>query len=667
MPEQTRHSELPLSKKTPLIELKNVSKSYGGKGGALQVRILHEVSLSIYPGEFVAIIGASGSGKSTLMNILGCLDRASSGEYLFAGHEVADFTPDQLAWLRREAFGFVFQSYQLINSLDITHNIQLAALYAGIPKRVRVERANQLLQQLGLEERSDYMPRQLSGGQQQRACVARALMNGGHIIFADEPTGALDSTSGQEVMGLLKSLSQQGHTIVLITHDAKVAAQADRIIQISDGRLVEDSIQVDNGVRGSRTNDALASELIQKMQYRLRIKASVINEVKEALLGAWRLLWQAWFRTLLTLLGIVIGVASVVVLMGVGMGSSEKTLSSLNALGGVNRVSIWGQSDPITGIRGLFSTSDIEQVRRIDNVGLAVPYHVIEKSVMIGNNRMTTWILPTASAGMKVLNIKIKQGIFFSAEDDVQMPAVAVLGKKTRMQLFTDPQINPVGQYIYIDKIPFKVIGIRDETGDDEEDHTIMVPIDSAAYRLMGNRDFFAIQTHITDLTRVNETVAEIEKVLLESRGRLDFRVFNNPVQAQAQNEGNRQQALLLSLIAGISLVVGGIGVMNIMLMAVKERTQEIGIRMAIGARPRDIRRQFLTEAVLVSLVGGTVGVIFAVLICTILMLSGFAVVISVRAVLLAFASAVVTGLIFGFMPARNAAKMNPVQALAGE
>ncbi|WP_305080091.1 ABC transporter ATP-binding protein, partial [Methylomonas koyamae] len=188
------------------------------------VRALDDVSLSIWPGEFVAIVGQSGSGKSTLMNLIGCLDRADTGSYRVLGRDVAELDPDQLAALRRESFGFVFQRYNLLNSATAAENVEIPALYAGLAKAERHRRALELLAKLGLAERGEHKPMQLSGGQQQRVAIARALMNDPPVILADEPTGALDSQSGMEVMALLKRLHGEGRTILLITHDDKVAA-----------------------------------------------------------------------------------------------------------------------------------------------------------------------------------------------------------------------------------------------------------------------------------------------------------------------------------------------------------------------------------------------------------------------------------------------------------
>src|SRR5450759_1576904 len=237
--EPTAAGESPRSSPgVPLIELVDVTKIF--RSGDLDVEILHGVSLQVYPGEFLAIMGASGSGKTTLMNILGCLDRPTTGTYRFMGEDVSGFERDELARLRREAFGFVFQSYNLIGTVSALENVEVPAIYSGMPPAERDTRAKELLGSLGLGERLQYRPSQLSGGQQQRVSSARALMNGGRIVLADEPTGALDSKSGVEVMALLQDLSRRGHTVILITHALDIAAQAKRVIEIRDGRIVSD-------------------------------------------------------------------------------------------------------------------------------------------------------------------------------------------------------------------------------------------------------------------------------------------------------------------------------------------------------------------------------------------------------------------------------------------
>ncbi|WP_418185410.1 ABC transporter permease [Aliarcobacter vitoriensis] len=653
---------------TPLIELKNIYKSYGGKDGAPIHTVLHGIDLSIYTGEFVAIVGASGSGKSTLMNILGCLDKSSSGEYLFAGKDISNFNADELAYLRREAFGFVFQGYHLIPTLDTNHNIQVPSIYKGTDFEDRENRTNELLNRLGLETKKDYYPNQLSGGQQQRVSIARALMNGGYIILADEPTGALDSKSGIEVMKLLKELATIGHTIILITHDLQVASQAQRVVRISDGLIIEDSTNSTYKEINSR-NSFENIDFIGQMKIGIKQDSSIIEDISEAFSTAWKTLWVNRFRTLLTLLGIIIGVSAVIVLMGVGLATSEKALKQMEVFGGVNRVSIWPKHDEITKYMGTLNSKDIEIIEQLDNIELITPTQGTDVAVKYGNQSIGAFILMTNELGLKIFNWEIENGEFFTKEDEENLERVAVLGKVIKDKLFENE--SSIGKYILIENIPFRVIGELSDmsvySGDKDDDQMVVLPFTVGATQLLNTLDSEAIQTYLQDYNIAEETVENMTNTLKNSRDTDDFRIYNNPSRIQAQKQANQDQSIMIALIGGISLVVGGIGIMNIMLMAVKERTKEIGIRMATGARQSDIKRQFLTEAILVSFIGGIAGVIVAILIGSILIYFNIELIFSIKAILIAFSSAVITGLIFGYIPASKASKLDPVVALNGE
>ncbi|MFY4742946.1 ABC transporter permease [Aliarcobacter butzleri] len=653
---------------TPLIELKNIYKSYGGKDGAPIHTVLHGIDLSIYTGEFVAIVGASGSGKSTLMNILGCLDKSSSGEYLFAGKDISNFNADELAYLRREAFGFVFQGYHLIPTLDTNHNIQVPAIYKGTDFENRENRTNELLNRLGLETKKDYYPNQLSGGQQQRVSIARALMNGGYIILADEPTGALDSKSGIEVMKLLKELATIGHTIILITHDLQVASQAQRVVRISDGLIIEDSTNSTYKEINSK-NSFENIDFIGQMKIGIKQDSSIIEDISEAFSTAWKTLWVNRFRTLLTLLGIIIGVSAVIVLMGVGLATSEKALKQMEVFGGVNRVSIWPKHDDITKYMGTLNSKDIEIIEQLDNIELITPTQGTDVAVKYGNQSIGAFILMTNELGLKIFNWEIENGEFFTKEDEENLERVAVLGKVIKDKLFENE--SSIGKYILIENIPFRVIGELSDmsvySGDKDDDQMVVLPFTVGATQLLNTLDSEAIQTYLQDYNIAEETVENMTNTLKNSRDTDDFRIYNNPSRIQAQKQANQDQSIMIALIGGISLVVGGIGIMNIMLMAVKERTKEIGIRMATGARQSDIKRQFLTEAILVSFIGGIAGVIVAILIGSILIYFNIELIFSIKAILIAFSSAVITGLIFGYIPASKASKLDPVVALNGE
>ncbi|MCT8951668.1 MacB family efflux pump subunit [Pseudomonas lundensis] len=653
---------------TPLIELHDIRKVYGGVDTP-QVQVLKGVSLSIHAGEFVAIVGASGSGKSTLMNILGCLDRPTSGRYLFAGEDVASLDTDELAWLRREAFGFVFQGYHLIPSASAQENVEMPAIYAGMPAAERHARAAALLTRLGLAERTGNRPHQLSGGQQQRVSIARALMNGGHIILADEPTGALDSYSGAEVMTLLDELASQGHVVILITHDRDVAARANRIIEVRDGEVISDSA---NGAPpvSDNPNALQAIDLRQRLNQGSEARGAWKGELVDAVHAAWRVMWINRFRTALTLLGIVIGVASVVVMLAVGEGSKRQVMAEMGAFGS-NIIYLSGMSPRPRAPLGIITLNDVAALSTLPQVKMIMPINGAEIGVRYGNVDHTMYTGGNGIDFPAIFNWPVVQGSFFTQADEDAAAAVAVIGKKVREKVFKDVP-DPIGRYILLENVPFRVVGILAEkgasSGDSDSDTRIVVPYSAASVRLFGTHNPEYVVIAAADASKVNQTEKAIEHLMLRlHNGHRDFEITNNAAMIQAEAKTRNTLSLMLGSIAAISLLVGGIGVMNIMLMTVRERTREIGIRMATGARQRDILRQFLTEALMLSVVGGAAGIGLAFMVGAVLYLCDVAVAFSWMAVLGAFGCALVTGVIFGFMPARKAARLDPVTALTSE
>ena len=646
----------------PLIELAGIRKRYGGHDGAPAVEVLRGLTLTIGAGEFVAIVGASGSGKSTLMHLLGCLDRPSDGTYRFAGQDVASLNPDELAWLRREAFGFVFQGYHLIATESARENVEVPALYAGMPAAARHARSAALLKRLGLGERLDHRPNQLSGGQQQRVSIARALMNGGRIILADEPTGALDSSSGAEVMALLGELADAGHTIILITHDRKVAAQARRVIEISDGEIIEDS----GAIAIPATSTALPPLDMSRAAH--DTGASLGTELLDAARAAWRVLWINRFRTGLTLLGIVIGVASVIVMLAIGLGTRQQVMAQLGAFGSnLLYMASRGESSRIPG-RSI-TLADLDALKDVPGISHVLPNVTGNKVIRHGNLDVQTYVRGTGPALPQIQTWPVAKGGFFTEEDEREMATVAVLGAHLAEKLMPDVP-NPVGQSILIGNVPFQVIGVMSAkgalTGEKDEDDVLLLPFSTAGIRVFGQREPTYTVMAVDDVKRVTEVEAAVDATMFERHRIRDYGISNAAASIAAEAKTQDNMTMMLSLIAAVSLVVGGIGVMNVMLMTVRERTREIGIRMATGARRRDILRQFLTEAVLVSVVGGVAGIVVGVTVAGLLLVWDVPVIFSLSAIAGAFACAVVTGLVFGFMPARTASGLDPVVALAG-
>ena len=711
-----------------LIELREVRKRFGGHDGVPEVEILHGIDLRIRAGEYVAIVGASGSGKTTLMNILGCLDRPSSGEYLFQGEAVSGLDDDALAALRREVFGFVFQGYHLIGTSSALDNVAMPARYAGVSEQARHERAAALLSRLGLAERLQYLPHQLSGGQQQRVSIARALVNGGQVILADEPTGALDSTSGEQVMQQLDELAAAGHTLILITHDPAVAARARRIISMADGRIVgdvtapvdgkvhplpatdrsvaDDSLPVRHAdapvrkdgrpcaeapaevpadapteapadlsdlppLRGRGGEPAPAGHPAQDLPVlRGRGRLPLLADLPEILRSAWRVMRLNRLRTGLTLLGIIIGVASVIVMLAVGQGSQEKVLAEMQTFG-LRTIYIFREWLSDTQQARPLSMADVAAVQQVPNVEQASP--VIDQNGIIvrhGNRTLRTNLSATTRHFAQALNWPVSQGTLLETEDEHDLRKVVLLGERVREALF-GAHGQAVGQEVLVGNVPFRVIGVMAPKPapfpEDDVNNQVIVPVGAAAVRLVGSMELSRINVVIRDMRHAAETEAAIVKTLTARHGRKDFSILNQAQAVQQLAQANRTLTLMLGLIAAISLLVGGIGVMNVMLMTVRERTREIGIRIATGARQVDILRQFLVEAMLLTGVGGTVGVSGGLLIGLGLKALGIPMTFSPLAAAMAFGCAVATGVIFGFMPARQAARLDPVRALAGE
>jgi macrolide transport system ATP-binding/permease protein len=655
-----------MNSNTPLIKLVDINKTYF-TGGDVAIEVLRGISLDIYAGEFVAIMGSSGSGKSTLMNLIGCLDRPTAGNYFFAGQDVAHLERDQLAQLRREAFGFVFQNYNLIASATATENVEVPAIYAGVSSEVRRERAENLLSSLGLSDRMDHRPNQLSGGQQQRVSIARALMNGGKIILADEPTGALDSHSGEEVMKLLHQLSSQGHTVILITHEREIAKQANRLIEIKDGLILSDS--KDSQQSAVEENSEIVISLHDE-----DLTASFFSEAGEAIKMALRSLHTNLFRTILTLLGIMIGVAAVIAMLALGEGAKQSVLERISSMGtNLLLVRAGGPNQRGPGQDNIVATlvaANATRLSELPNIRSAVPEANGAVTVRYGNRDVQTRATSTSQQYATTRSWPEESGTFFSEEDLKSFSAVVVLGHTVADNLF-DKSESPVGKYVLIKNVPFLVLGVLGKKGATpwgrDADDIVLVPYTTGGLRLLGYTYFDSITLDVEDVSIINETEKQVNELMMALHGQEDFQVRNQASLLETVSETYNTLTLLLGSIAVISLLVGGIGVMNIMLVTVSERTREIGIRMATGARMRDILLQFLTEATVVSALGGVIGVIVGLSAGKILSHFEMPVLFSITPVILAFSCSVGTGLIFGFAPALKAARLDPVVALSSE
>lgn len=651
-----------------LLQLDNVSRWF--ISGEERVQVLKNINLTIHSGEMVAIVGASGSGKSTLMNILGCLDKPSSGEYLVAGRIPQHLDSNELAELRREHFGFIFQRYHLLNDLSAQENVEIPAIYAGVNREERRQRAAGLLSRLGLVDRLDYRPSQLSGGQQQRVSIARALMNGGEVILADEPTGALDTHSGTEVLNILKGLHQQGHTVVIVTHDMSIAEHAQRIIELRDGEVIADR-QMPQPELPAKISTIETPDIAHKPPL-VSWKAQR-DRLQEAFKMALLAMSAQRLRTLLTMQGIIIGIASVVSVVALGKGSQQQVLANINSMG-TSTLEIFPGKD-----FGDMRSAAIHTLRATDADALAqqgyihsvTPTVSTSTTLRYGNKSVSGTVNGVGEQYFLVRGYTLAQGMAFNRTGVDNLMQEAVIDENTRDKLFPNGE-NPLGKVILLGSLPCRVIGVaaKKQSGfGSDENLNVWIPYTTAMKRMLGQSYLKSITVRVNDDIDLANAEQGVTKLLTQRHGTQDFFVMNTDSIRQTIEKTTSTMTLLVSMIAVISLVVGGIGVMNIMLVSVTERTKEIGVRMAVGARTSDIMQQFLIEAVLVCLLGGCLGVVLSLVIGLLFsqFSSSFSMVYSATSIITAFICSSLIGVIFGFFPAKRAAQMDPIRALERE
>lgn len=638
-----------------MLKLENINKNFNlGKN---KVQVLNDINLEIKKGEFVAIIGQSGSGKSTLMNIIGCLDTQSSGKYYVDNKDISKFSSDEKASLRRKKFGFVFQRYNLISNLTALENVCLPGIYEGLYDR-KTKGLN-LLDKLDIKEKAYSRPNQLSGGQQQRVSIARALINGGEVILADEPTGALDSKSGIMVMEILSNLHKNGHTIILVTHDKNVANYANRIIEIKDGKIINDE---------TKKNENFTTQNLDKNKN----KSSFGYKFLEALKMAISSIFSHKLRSFLTMLGIIIGIASVICVVALGEGSQEKILSSIRAIG-TNTINIYpGKNfgDLRAGKVKSLSVDDSRILGMQNYLDYSTPNTSTSGVITYKNLSLNANLRGGGVNSLAVNGIEIQTGRSFELSDIANSSSVVIIDQNTKNSFFKDE--DPLGKNIFFNQKPLKIIGIakEDENAFGGSDNLrLYAPFSTVINKITGDRHIHSITVKVKD--DVNAQLAEeaIVSILTQKHGKKDFFTRNSDTIKKTVESTMATMRLLISSIALISLIVGGIGVMNIMLVSVSERTKEIGIRMAIGAKESDILIQFLIEAIILCIIGGIIGLLtaysFGYLFNSI---SGnFYMKFSTMPAIIALMSSCLVGTIFGYLPAKNASKLNPIDALLQE
>ncbi len=694
-----------------VIQIEGVTRTY--HVGDIDVHALAGVDFTVERGEFVAIMGSSGSGKSTLMSILGCLDRPSTGRYLLDGIDVASLPEPDLARIRSERLGFVFQMFNLLSRTSAAENVALPLLYSDGGKsgsKTRFDRAREALDRLGLGDRAGNTPSQLSGGQQQRVAIARALINSPSLLLADEPTGNLDTRTSHEIMQTLTQLNrEEGVTIVLVTHEPDIAAYADRMVTMRDGRILTDERKkstipapppaaTDLSIFHPHSPAEMASGAPLSWAFGLMILAAAVQALA-----------RNKMRSALTMLGVFIGVAALIAMVAIGQGANDAVEKQLASLG-TNLVVVVPGAVTSMGARGgsgsasTLTVTDAQAIRREDPAVGQVAYLIRQSGqTEFANQNWTTTIQGVTPNYPPITNWQIATGRAISRDDESGAALVALLGQTVVTNLFA-PSDNPIGAVILVKGVPLRVIGTLAAKGQStygqDQDDLVMVPFTTAETKVLGvaaptqvattsaiflpQPNPYNIQPRLTgfvnqiyvqarDATQVQAAIGQATATLVRRHhirpGDVnDFAVRNLSQIASAAQGSSQVMALLLAAVASISLLVGGIGIMNILLVSVTERTREIGLRMAIGARRLHVLLQFLTEAVFLSLVGGVAGIIFGVAVSeTISLVAGWPTPISLTAILGGFAFSAAVGIFFGYYPARKASRLDPIEALRYE
>jgi len=663
------------SEALPLIQLDQIHKTYSM--GDVEVRALRGVSLNIREGEFVAIMGASGSGKSTIMNIIGCLDRPTHGTYILDGQDLSGLSKDERADIRCQKIGFVFQGFNLLSRTSALENVELPMIYLGIPTHERHKRAMEALAAVGLAGREENHPNQLSGGQQQRVAVARSLVNNPALILADEPTGNLDSRTSAEVMEIFQRLNRErGITIVLVTHEQDIAHYAQRAVVFKDGEIKKD-YQIDEQRDAAEELRKSSGQVEQRRAGLRTMNLTMIIRV------AFRALLRNKVRAALTMLGIIIGVSAVIAMVSIGQGASASVQAQIQSIG-TNLLFVSAGAQNVGGVRtgtgdtgtNTLTIEDLEAIKReVPSVSMVTPTVNSRQQLVSGNANWNTSVQGVSEQYPDIRKWMVQSGEFFTEADVRSAARVIVVGQTIGDNLFAGMDL--VGQTVRVKNLPFRVVGVMAKKGQDaqgrDQDDIAFAPYTTVQKKILGSPRLqiayvsaisqdatYTAQSQITDLLRQRHELSANESN--------DFTVRNMTDIAEAANETSNTMTILLACIAGVSLLVGGIGIMNIMLVSVTERTREIGIRMAIGARSSAVRSQFLIESIVLSLTGGLFGIVLGIIVSlAIPKMLGWPTLVSTMAIIGSVVFSAAVGIFFGYYPARKAAALDPIEALRYE
>jgi macrolide transport system ATP-binding/permease protein len=654
-----------------MIELKHITKTY--KMGAVEVQALRDVSLKIDAGEFVAIMGPSGSGKSTLMHIVGFLDRPDSGSYLLGGRDITELGDDELAILRNRLAGFVFQQFHLLPRISAVENAELPLIYAG--RRSLKEKAHEKMKEVGLALRESHHPNELSGGEQQRVAIARSLVNEPFIIFADEPTGNLDTKSEEEIIALLEDLNKKGKTIVMVTHEQEIAVRAQRIIRMRDGEIVADERKKPKRKKPAAISQELSIDAILSESRQTLGQAAFIDHFRQAL----HAIISHKMRSFLSMVGILIGIASVIAMLALGQGAKESITKQLASLGS-NLLIVRPGASQMGGVAleagavTRFTLQDADALAKLPEIRMVSPAVSGRGQLVYGSNNWNSQILGTGINYALMRASVPAVGRFFTEEELRKRDKLVVLGTTVVDNLIGNA--NPINATIKINRINFKVIGVMPKKGATafrDQDDIAVIPVTTAMYRVLGKQYVDSIDAEVRDPSLIDQAQDAISELVIKrhnlTKDRQDTFNIRNMADIQATLQSTtKTMTWLLGSIAAISLLVGGIGIMNIMLVSVSERTREIGLRKALGARKMDIMVQFLIESALMTMSGGIVGIVCGIGMSFLLaFLAGWATKVSIFAIALATTFSLFVGIGFGLWPARQASRLNPIEALRYE
>jgi macrolide transport system ATP-binding/permease protein len=654
----------------PVILLRGLQKTYATDAG--EVHAVRGVDLEVKAGDFVAIMGSSGSGKSTMMNILGCLDQASGGTYLLDGVDTSHLDSDELAELRNRKLGFVFQGFNLLSRTTAAENVELPLIYSSrrLSPDERAEGAEAELERVGLGERLDHHPNELSGGQQQRVAIARSLVNQPALLLADEPTGNLDSATSEEIMRLFKSLNEGGITIIMVTHEPDVAAHARRIVVMKDGLIRSDERRLPEATNRPPAPDKAKGTFFGGIYLALNILST-----------SGRALLRNKLRTVLTALGIIIGVGAVIAMVAIGRGASAMVENQIRSMGD-NLLLVFSGQVFSGGVYRGFGGAGTLTVEDSEAIANQIPGVIAVSPELRSTERYTAegknWsgnVRGAASGYFEVRDWPLSSGAIFTDEDVRSMATVALLGQTVVDRMF--PEGDPIGRTMRIGNVPFQIIGVLAKKGaapwGEDQDDIVIIPYTTSMRRIIGTTRLRSINIKVGSPAEMPIAQDQVNLLLRERHSISDPSLDDFSVRTQDEfikmaTQTTRIMTILLGSIAGVSLLVGGIGIMNIMLVSVTERTREIGIRRAVGARGRDIRLQFIVEAIVLSTVGGAIGIGLGIGSAQLLThYAGWPALVSGASVAIAFGVSFAVGVLFGFFPAHKAAKLNPIEALRHE